>query len=412
MGLIKVNINSFLFFVLCICLATFSINYEIVTSLRVLDIFFVILFFLFLLTNPPVNKILLIVFIFIAFIFFTSNMVGIFLYGSPELERLVFIYKYFFIFTLPWMVVVIVRTDEQIKIINKLLLINFIFLSSWTYIYLALLASGSIVGSFRPSFPFSTDYTVSDAHLYSSYLGFFLITYILYLKNYFNHNFIISFLIIVNGLAGLILTGSRTGLVMLILGFFLFILYSFISLLFKNKKSLLQRKTIIYSVASLILISFAIILMAPYISIFFINYTDLIERAFNLELSTDMSSQARIQQFFIGLKDSENTGLFLGLGLLSSLTWYDGIISILIAHGGLLFIFSIYIFYYLIIKKAAINTINQKDFLLFLLLTILYLAANIVTEYIFITRNAFPVLVMLSILFINIFNKRKGITLS
>lgn len=412
MGLIKVNVNSFLFFVLCICAATFSINYEIVSSIRILDIFFVILFILFLLTNPPVNKILLIVFIFIAFIFFTSNMVGILLYGSPELERLVFIYKYFFIFILPWMVVVIVRTNKQIRIINKLLLINFIFLSSWTYIYLALLSSGTIIGSFRPSFPLSSDYKVSDAHLYSSYLGFFLITYILYLRNYFNHNFVISMLIIVNGLVGLILTGSRTGLVMLILGIFLFGLYGFISAILKKKNFLLHKKTIKYSVLFFILISSAIILMMPYISTFFVNYSDLIERAFNLELATDMSSQARIQQFFIGLKDSENAGLFLGLGLLSSLTWYDGIISLLIAHGGLLFIFFIYIFYYLIIKKAAINATNQKDFLLFLLLAIVYLAANIVTEYIFITRNAFPILVMLSILFVNIFNKRKSITLS
>ena len=140
---------------------------------------------------------------------------------------------------------------------------------------------------------------------------------------------------------------------------------------------------------------------------FLIDNSNLIERALNFQLSNDLSSQARLQQFFYALKDSEDAGLFLGLGLLSSLTWYDGIISLLMAHGGLLFIFSIYIFYYLIIKKAEINSINQKDFLLFLFLTILYLAANVVTEYIFVTRNAFPILLMLSILFLNIFIKRK-----
>jgi hypothetical protein len=42
-----------------------------------------------------------------------------------------------------------------------------------------------------------------------------------------------------------------------------------------------------------------------------------------------------------------------------------------------------------------------------LLLIFLYLIANVITEYIFVTRNAFPVLVMLSTLFVNIFNKRK-----
>jgi hypothetical protein len=129
-------------------------------------------------------------------------MIGIIMYGTPDLTRLVFLYKYLFIFVLPWVFVAVVRTDEQIKIINKLILINFILLSSWTYIYLILLSNGSISGSLRPSFPFSNDYGVTDAHLYSSYLGFFLVTYMLYLRDFFNHNLITSFLIGLNGLVG------------------------------------------------------------------------------------------------------------------------------------------------------------------------------------------------------------------
>ncbi|MDA9921251.1 hypothetical protein N9D96_04200 [Gammaproteobacteria bacterium] len=353
---------------------------------------------------------LFLVFIIIVSIFFVSNMIGIIMYGTPDLTRLVFLYKYLFIFVLPWVFVAVVRTDEQIKIINKLILINFILLSSWTYIYLILLNNGSISGSLRPSFPFSNDYSVTDAHLYSSYLGFFLVTYIFYLRNFFSHNLITSFLFGLNGLVALVLTGSRTGLVLIILGILFYLLYSFFRLFFKKNNFLVQKNRITYLFIFFLTASLLTVLMIPNIITFILNSTDVINlysRAFNFRLATDISSLDRIEKLGVGFQDAENAGLFLGLGLRSSFTWYDGILALLISHGGLLFILFIYFFYYLIVKKAAINSVSQKDFLLFALLIFLYLIANVITEYIFVTRSAFPVLVMLSTLFVNIFNKRR-----
>lgn len=404
--LIKINLNNSCFFLICFGLVVFSINYEIVLSFRLLDIVFLALFVLFLFLNPKINKIQLAVFSLIVIFYLISNLVSSFGNHFFDFSRLGFIYKYLFIFTVPWAVVFVIKTKKQIKVVNWLLLISFIFLSSWTYVYLSLLSSGKISGSFRPSFPLSSDYMYSDAHLYSSYLGFFAVVYLFYFRNFFNHSMIVAFAIFLNGLVGLVLTGSRTGLILVGLSILIYSLY-FILKIFSSKQVLVIRKKVFfYFVLFLFSIFSLIIVFMPSIDLFFHDYERLIERAFNLDLANDQSSQGRIYKLMIGIEDAEYAGLLLGLGIYSSLTWYDGLFSILLAHGGLLFIFSIFLFYYFIVKKAAINSTNQKEFLLFLLLVILYLIANLITEYVFVTRNAFPVLVLLSILYTSILFQR------
>jgi len=392
---------------LCLCLVVFPINYKIIASFRLLDICVVILFIFFLMTNPKVNRTLLLPLFFAIFFFSLSNMIGTLKNASIELVKLGFIYKYLFIFIIPWMVVSIVKTKEQIKVVNWLLLINFILLSSWTYIYQFLLVSGYIRGNFRPSFPFSNDYMYSDAHLYSSYLAFFLIVYIFYLRRFFNHKIIISVLIVINGTIGLLLTGSRTGVVLVVLSFFLYCIYSFSNLFSIKKRLKIKRNSIIYSVIFSFVIIILLIFIVPYIDEFILKNKILIERAFEFNLTDDQSSLGRIQKLMIGIEDAQYSGFLLGVGLHSSLIWYDGLFAILIAHGGILFILSIFIFYYIIIKKAYLKSLNQKDFLLFLMMIVLYLASNLITEYVFVSRNAFPILVELSILYASILNNKE-----
>lgn len=406
MHLIKISINRLLFIMLCLCLVVFPINYTLVLFFRVLDLFFIILFFSFIVTNPKIDKNLLTVFLLAIVLFSISNIIKVLENKSLELIRLGFVYKYLFIFIVPWIVVSIVKTNKQIYIINLLLLVAYIFLSSWPYIYLSLLSSGFISGSLRPSFPLSNNYTYSDAHLYSSYLGYFFVVYVFYFRKYFRHNIVLSCLIIINGFIGLILTGSRTGLVLVGLASLFYVIYSIVELFFiKNKLSIRKNKAI-YVMLSLLVFLFLLILLKPYINLFLNNYENLIIRAFNFKLAEDQSSLGRIRKLMIAINDAEYSGLLLGSGFCSSLVWYDGIFSILMAYGGLLFIVSIFIFYYLIVVKVILNSINQKDALFFLLFVILYLVSNIVSEYIFVSRNAFPILVMLSILYINILNKK------
>lgn len=399
MQLTKISVNNLLFLLLYICLVIFSINYGVFLSFRPLDIIFIGLFLIFLIYNPKINKLLLLLVLASISILFISNFIGILKNDDILIEKIIFFYKYLFIFSIPWIVVSIVKTFEQIKIINKVLLINFLFLSSWTYIYLYLLDKGIIRGSFRPSFPLSNDYLYSDAHLYSAYLGFSIVSYVFYLRPFFRHNIFISTLIIINGILGLILTGSRTGILLLGISLFLYFVFIIINTLSKKKQSFSKRKFILYVISFfLIPISFFLFLFLS-TDIFFNDYERLIQRAFNFELANDESSLGRVKKFEVAINDANYSGLLLGLGFSNSLIWYDGLFAILLSHGGLLFILVIVFFYFLIIRKALKHSTNQNKFLTFLLLILLYLIANVISEYIFVSRNAFPILVTLSIVY-------------
>lgn len=402
---LKVNINSLLFLLFSLAITLFAINHKTILFLRPQDILFILVAIIFLVSNPKINKNLFMIFLLIVFIFIISNIHGLIQGSFFDLLQLSFLYKYILIFMLPWIVVSIVKTNKQIMTINWLLLINFILLSSWTYIYFYLLKNGIIIGDIRPSFPFSLDYNFSDAHLYSSYLGFFLIAYIFYLRKSLNINPFFSYIIILNGFIGIFLTGSRTGIVSL--SIVLLFYYSYIILKVLTTRNKFSIKKVVVFVSFLLLIFSLFMLLIPYIEIFLNNFQWQIQRALNFDLANDESSLLRVHMLSIALKDSYYSYFLLGSGFYSSLLFYDGLLAILIAHGGLLFIILFILFYFITIKKLAKNSANKKGFLVFLLLVLVYLISNLITEYIFVSRSAVPVLTLLSILYVDLCRKEK-----
>ena len=85
--------------------------------------------------------------------------------------------------------------------------------------------------------------------------------------------------------------------------------------------------------------------------------------------------------------------------------WYDGGISILLAHGGVLGLFSLIIYIYMILYKSKRMSIIGKITGLhkvFILLLFIYLLLNVITEHFLITRNLLPAATMLSIIYVNI----------
>jgi len=76
----------------------------------------------------------------------------------------------------------------------------------------------------------------------------------------------------------------------------------------------------------------------------------------------------------------------------------------LLAHGGLLFVISICLYYALsisifnkrtgFVKKIEITNL----FRIFLMLFFIYFISNLITEYVFVTRNSFPIILLLSVL--------------
>ena len=402
---LKVNINSLLFLLFSLAITLFAINHKTILFLRPQDILFILVAIIFLVSNPKINKNLFMIFLLIVFIFIISNIHGLIQGSFFDLVKLSFLYKYILIFMLPWIVVSIVKTNKQIMTINWLLLINFILLSSWTYIYFYLLKKDIIIGDVRPSFPFSSDYNLSDAHLYSSYLAFFLIAYIFYLRKSLNINPFFSYIIILNGIIGIFLTGSRTGVVSLSIALLFYSFYFILKVLTTRNKFSLKR--VIIFLGFLLLIFCLFMFLIPYIEIFLNNFQWQIQRALNFDLANDESSLLRVHMLSIALKDSYYSYFLLGSGFYSSLLFYDGLLAILIAHGGLLFIILFILFYFITIKKLAKNSANKKGFLVFLLLVLVYLISNLITEYIFVSRSAVPVLTLLSILYVDLCRKEK-----
>ena len=401
----KVNINILLFLLFSLGIALFAINHKTILFLRPVDIIFILVAIIFLFSNPKINKNSFMIFLLIVFIFIVSNVYGLIQGRFFDLLQIVFFYKYILIFMLPWIVVSIVKTNKQIMTINWLLLINFILLSSWTYIYFYLLKKDIIIGDVRPSFPFSSDYNLSDAHLYSSYLAFFLIAYIFYLRKSLNINPFFSYIIILNGIIGIFLTGSRTGVVSLSIALLFYSFYFILKVLTTRNKFSLKR--VIIFLGFLLFIFCLFMFLIPYIEIFLNNFQWQIQRALNFDLANDESSLLRINMLSIALSDSYYSYFLLGSGFYSSLLFYDGLFPILIAHGGLIFMILIFLFYFINIKKLAKSSINKKGFLVFLLLTLVYLVSNLITEYIFVSRNAIPVLTLLSILYVDLSRKER-----
>lgn len=406
MKFLKININNFFFYLIISCLIVFSINFKILHSFRILDIILLCFIGLFILTNPKINKQQFFLFILIIFCFLISCFIGFYRKGFIEIDKLAFIYKYLIIFLVPWLIVEIIKTEKQIKIINFLLLIQFIFLSSWAWIYVYLNNLGFIQGHSRASFP-SSDFYNNDSHLFSSYLSFFLVTYFLYLKKFFQHKLLFSFLIIINGIIGLLMTGSRTGILLVFITFIFFLISKLINF-FKyvsTSKFLFKKKDICKFIYNLITLIFLIIFFYYVAFDFVVNTQYLFQRSLYFDLYNDQSSNDRIYKLRWAINEVEFSGWLFGNGLNADMLWYDGIFSMLLAHGGLIFILFIFIFYYFLIKKKTLSNLNE-NFLKFKYLFFLYLLSNVITEYVFVSRNSFPVLIMLSILYLNSSDKK------
>jgi len=329
-----------------------------------------------------------------------SHINGLIRSDTFNQDKFIFIYKYFFIFTVPLVILNIVNTYERIFIINKVLLFSFVILVGWVFIYNALNTIGVFEGNIRPSFPFTNDFLKSSAHTYSSYLGFFIVGYLSYLRIFFNHSYFISFIITSCAFFSLILTGSRTGILM-------FAIYSLVYTVTKLYKIFTHLHFSKYK-AIFLLLTFIILTISSFI--FYDSHEagrGLIDRSFNFNLFENASSQGRIIKLKIAVDDMINAGFLVGLGVYSSLIWYDGAVSHIISYGGILLFLLILCFISFLMYRAyslsrQYSTEYSKYlFSVFLLLSALYLVSNIITEYILVSRNAFPVLLLISIVFIS-----------
>ena len=118
---------------------------------------------------------------------------------------------------------------------------------------------------------------------------------------------------------------------------------------------------------------------------------------------SDESFTSRYSNLFVALKEIQSNFFLIGAGPIHSVKkWYDGGISIILAHGGLMGLISLVLFGYLIIKKAKILVYNFNSNELYkslLILLFTYLLLSIITEHFLLTRNLLPIATLISVIY-------------
>lgn len=369
---------------LIVCIILFHpINYAIIMDFfRPIDILSIILI-IFTLKKWKLDITELFLWITFFVLIFFSSFLGLQVTSFLDLENgLGFLYKFFFIYAFKNSLFAIEPDKKQLEMIYNLWYTVYYILMIWVFIYIYLVSNKLLAGSFQPSFPFSNDYQYSDAHLYSNYLSLSFI-FFHFTRNFFKFPKIIRLIELILIFPSIFLTGSRNGVLLILLS-----LPAIIILNFKDMRYL--SKELLFFGAAFI-ISFILFLHISGDSRL------LIERAFSFTL--DSSVLGRVRKFQLAVQEASNSLYLFGVGLFSKQgIWYDGIHSQIIATGGilsLLIFFLLFLYYW---RKGVNSFRRKKIYYLFSLLLFLYFISNLITEWALVSRSLIPFLFYVFIL--------------
>ena len=368
---------------LLLAIASTPWNAAVFAVFRLNDIFLVAAFFL-AAALLKISRPLIICLYAIILTTLASTLPNMNSHGTIDIERVAFLYKY----SVPLLVAIAfvstAKTHRRIALVEKFLLAALLVLVGWVYYYKSAVASGSIAGLPRVSFPGSNDFLVSDAHLYSNYLAMGLIFYALHLRRALQHSPAISVAIILTTCGALILTGSRNGIVSLFLAATIWIFLTVIS-----GKATTRKSSLIKSVAYL---SLFLASASNFYALAIDFLSDSMERAFNFDFAGDTSALSRLEKLSIAISDWESNSFLFGSGLFNaSLTWYDSGLGIILAHMGLIGLCivagGVSFFVFVVVSRHGVRSSAARGTLTILAV---YVFANGITEFALVTRNVLP----------------------
>ena len=393
--LTAVSTNKCAYIFLCTSLLTIPINVSYYQIVRIADIFIIASFILCLKCKPLIKSNLFAIYLAMNLVFIISSYLSLLSNNNLRITGLAFYYKYLLIFIIPVIVIVTVNNKIRLFKIITILYYLYILLNIWVYIYYWLRINEYIIASQRISYPLS-DYTISDAHVFSSYLSFTLIAYLEYVRIMLRHSIIRSYIIVMLSIGALFMTGSKTGILILAL----YTIYIVI-----RNICYLRKKNVINLIITIIITS----LIFTFVIYSNINIKEdiiyLYERTTTYDLE-DASINRRYLYLRKAIDEASQNYLLFGKGpTASNQKWYDGGLSIVIAHGGLLGVFVMVFYIFCVIKEINILSRRSNSKYLrkvFLLLLFTYILLSLITEHFLITRNVLPVVTLLSIIYVNI----------
>lgn len=361
--------NDLIFFLLIGGIIFLPINLDLFFSFRFTDLF--IMSATLTLSFHKISK----SHYYLILILIISSAISLISTELKQLETIGMLYK----ISLPFILFNLLKRLDSYKIrkLNTVLFYVSLFLSIWAITYPFLILNGIVHGNFRPSFPFS-DYNISGAHIYSNFLVFSMIAFLEIW--FYNKRFsLLKLLISLIFFTGILACGSRNGILILAIYFFLKL---------KPSRYIKKHKLRIFfitTIAAIIIVQLSNIeIYGKLLEIF----ERLSSRAVNIDLS-DQSSSNRLVKLSIAIDEWSKNGYLFGKGLFSTnLIWYDGLIAHLIAYFG---IFSIVFLLLLFNKILHLRKFNKLTSLIFLL----YLISNFITEFYLVTRSIFPFLLIL-----------------
>ena len=400
MTTVRQNKNILTFYLLILATGTVPVNISFFSIIRISDIFIIIIFAVLLTQNIEVDS----KYVFVGSAFYGVLLLSTYLslskINDSSIERIIFFYKYSLLFLIPLIVTKLVLNNKRLRILIMSLNIILNILVAWVYIYFFLRSNEIISGHSRVSYPFS-NFDTSDAHVYSSSLSFLLIAYIEYIRRVMKHGFYRSYIKIILGIIALFMTGSKTGVLIIIL-------YLCIQLMFFINN---RNKYFLKFVAACALL-FTLVynylpenLLTNYSLQSRLEVETLFFRAthYNPE---DHSITARIKGIYNAIEETEKYFLLLGNGPIGAPhKWYDGGFSILLAHSGIIGIVILFTYFWIILLKLKIISITKfsKDlYKSFVLLLIIYIILGLITEHFLLTRHLLPGITLLSIIYVNI----------
>ncbi len=281
-------------------------------------------------------------------------------------------YKYIFIFA----VFIFCSNFKLDKIfIQHIVFFTWLFMIFWCFYYVnSILFMSGLSSPNQISFP-GTGLEKSsgpDSHLFAYVLG--ALGFFLFLSGY---RFKVPILLIT--LLGILMTGSRNPLALF---FLVFIIH-----LFKNKPH--QSLIFLVSVSSVLLASYEVLFPV------FEEYLPTM-RSFNFDFINDQSVGNRLVKLSIAMREYSNSYLFFGHSALdSTITWADGIHTMLLIHFGPIGLISYFLFLtYFLIKVSMLE--NNGTFSRGTLYYSIYLFFGLfITEFILVSRGAVLVLLPL-----------------
>jgi len=400
-GVVKKSSVSLFFSVLLV--ATYAVNYPLFLGLRPVDIVLILFAAWGVLNNGIRSRALLILIMTFGVLYFLSTLYGVLRIGIIEPKNFAFIYKYSILFVCIWLVFSSEFHEQQVKFLLKFLFFSFLVIIAYEYLSLYRCKSEypELVHTFRPNFPFTDPFPsagggyLGDAHLFAAYISTGLLA-IIFSRQYGLLRIGLPFysLLLIVVFAGMLLTGSRNGIVtfsatVLLCGFL------------RLTKRIAARKNLLTIKDASLQLVFVVLVGVAVLLVLYTKYGTqqnvakrLLRRSVYFSLSEDQSYLGRVRKFTTAGDLVMDGPVIIGPGLQStSRSFFDGAVpSILVAAGlgGVCVYVAIIVVSLVILHKKATQNQRLKEFQILFFVSLNYFLANLITEFFLVSRSVIP----------------------